>query len=185
MLTSGLSFCFFIFCRVTNFLSSWQKFGHDDKKLVAMTIGIVAWPIFCHRDKNLVTMTIGIVAWPIFCHRDKNLVTMTIGIVIVTKFLSRWQKIGFETLIKFRWSSTRILVHWSNPHHHQVCLDIDKIPINIHQGRLDIWSLPKHPWWLLLGFHSCPNVLDEYWNLIYVQASLIMLIGILSTSKHP
>ena len=87
----GLSFCFIIFGRVTNFLSSWQKFGHDDKKLVAMTIGIVAWPIFCHRDKNLVTMTIGIVTWPIFCHRDKNLVTMTIGIVIVTKNWLRWQ----------------------------------------------------------------------------------------------
>ena len=116
----GLSFCFFIFCHVTNFLSSWQKFGHDDKKLVAMTIGIVTWPIFCHRDQNLVTMTI--------------------GIVIVTKFWSRWQKIGFQTWIKSWWSSTRILVHWSNPHYHQVCLDIDKIPINIIK---DAWTWIK------------------------------------------
>ena len=112
------------------------------RAFLSVFLFFVAWPIFCHRDKNLVTMTIGIVAWPIFCHRDKNLVTMTIGIVIMTKFLSRWQKIGFETLIKSRWSSTRILVHWSNPHHHQVCLDIDKIPINIHQGCLDMNEIP-------------------------------------------
>ena len=31
------------------------------------------------------------------CHRDQFLVTVTIPIVIVTKFLSRWQKIGHAT----------------------------------------------------------------------------------------
>ena len=108
---------FFIFCRVTNFLSSWQKFGHDDKKLVAMTIGIVAWPIFCHRDKNLVTMTIGIVAWPIFCHRDKNLVTMTIGIVIVTKNWLRWQ-LELSSWPKFGHDDQKLVSlfqKWGNP----------------------------------------------------------------------
>ena len=60
------------FVIVTKFWSRWQ-------------FQLSSWPNFCHDDKKLVAMTIGIVAWPIFS---------TIPIVIVTKFLSRWQKIG-------------------------------------------------------------------------------------------
>ena len=53
-----------------------------------------------------------------------------------------------------------MLGHRSNANNnHQGCLDMDWIPIMI----LD----------------------DDYCNLIHVQASLIMLIGILSTFKHP
>ena len=48
-------------CLKTNFLSWWQKFGHDDN-----------WN--CHGDKNLVMRQFQLSSWPIFCHRDKNLV---------------------------------------------------------------------------------------------------------------
>ena len=118
----GLSFCFFYFLSrdqffviVTKIWSRWQKIGCDDNWNCRVTNFLSSWQKFGHDDN-----------WN--CR--------------MTNFLSSWQKIGFETLIKSRWSSTRILVHWSNPHHHQVCLDIDKIPINIHQGRLDMNEIP-------------------------------------------
>ena len=46
--------------------------------------------------------------------------------------------------------------------------------------------MSKHPWWWLLGFHSCPSILDDdHCDFIYARASLIVSIGILSRSKHP
>ena len=46
--------------------------------------------------------------------------------------------------------------------------------------------MSKHPWWWLLGFHSCPSILDDdYCDFIQAWASLIISIGILSRSKHP
>ena len=48
-----------------------------------------------------------------------------------------------------------------------------------------IWSMYKHLWWWL-GFDPCTSILDEdYWDLIHVQASLMMIIGIWSMSKLP
>ena len=71
-------------CLKTNFLSSWQKFGHDDNSN-------------CHRDKNLVTMTGIVIVTKFFvmmtkiwshdnsnCHRDQFFVS-------VTKIWLRWQ----------------------------------------------------------------------------------------------
>ena len=57
----------------------------------------VSKPIFCHRDKNLVTMTIPIVIVTKFLSRWQKIGHATITIVIMTKFLSRWQKIGHVT----------------------------------------------------------------------------------------
>ena len=37
----------------------------------------------------------------------------------------------------------------------------------------------------LLGFYQRPSILDDYGDFINVQASLMIIIGILSTSKHP
>ena len=176
---------FFIFCRMTNFLSSWQKFGQDDKKLVAMTIGIVAWPIFCHCDKNLVTMTIGNVAWPIFCHDDKKLV------------LRHWlnpddHQQGYlyidQTLIiiKYAWTliksqSTFIKDAWTFDPCPSILDDYywDFIHVQTSLMNSEIWSMSKHPWLCWLGFYQRPSIHnDDYCNFIHVEASFDHLIHV-------
>ena len=147
-------------CMTSNGATSFNLNNPSDiissvRAFLSVFLFFVAWPIFCHRDKNLVTMTKIWSRWQLELSRDQffDIVTKIWSRwqkfghddnwnCRVTNFSSSWQKFGFETLIKSRWSSTRTLVHWSNPHHHQVCLDIDKIPINIHQGRLDMNEIP-------------------------------------------
>ena len=58
-------------CLKTNFLSSWQKFGHATIPIVIVTKFWSRWQKIGHA---------------------------TIPIVIVTKILSRWQKIGHATI---------------------------------------------------------------------------------------
>ena len=42
-----------------------------------------------------------------------------------------------------------------------------------------IWSMYKHPWWWLLEFYPCQSILgNDDWDLIPVQASSMMIIGI-------
>ena len=95
--TKGLSFCFFIFCRVTKFLSRWQKIGRDDnwnwrdQFFVIVTKIWSRWQLELSRDQFFVIVTkiwsrwqLELSSWPKIgwddnwnCHRDQNLVTMT------------------------------------------------------------------------------------------------------------
>ena len=44
----------------------------------------------------------------------------------------------------------------------------------------------NHPWRWLLGFNTCPSILDDdYCDLIPAQASLMIIIGISFMSKRP
>ena len=61
-------------------------------------------------------------------------------------------------LIESQQTSSRMLGHRSNTNNHQGCLDMDQVSVII--------------------------IKDDYWDLIHVQASLIILIGILSRSRH-
>ena len=182
-------------CLKTNFLSSWQKFGHDDNSN-------------CHRDQIFVTMTKNWSRDNSNCHRDQIFVTMTKNwsrdnsnchrdqfFVIVTKFLSRWQKIGHATKNKkterkaLRHNNRDKSSHCSLIHIQSFMITTFKDFIHVQATLMMIVvisSISKHPWRWLLRFDACQRILDDdYWDLINVQAYLIMMIGILSTYKHP
>ena len=41
------------------------------------------------------------------------------------------------------------------------CYIYDMVGVNGLMMNIAIWSVSKHPWWLSLGFHSCPSILDN------------------------
>ena len=51
---------------------------------------------------------------------------------------------------------------------------------------IKILFMSKHPWWWLMQFDPCSNILDYVdWDSVNVQASFMMVIEIWSASKHP
>ena len=69
---------------------------------------------------------------------------------------------------------------------HPWWLLLDFIHVQASLMNIEIWSMSKQPWWWLLQFDLCPSILDYVdWDFINVQASIMMTIVILSILKHP
>ena len=109
---------FFIFGRMTKFLSRWQKIGCDDNWHCRVTNFLSSWQKFGHDDKKLV-LRHGLNPDD---HQQGCLYVDQTPIIINYAW----------TLIKSQSTKSRMFGHGLNcSNHHQGCLDMDKITIII------------------------------------------------------